>query len=280
MENNKLYQFADKRVFIDTGKGCGNACKYCYLDDAAKPQHIFGHTVIHECIEEIFTSSEFKPGKTGTIISFCPHTEPFKSMASTEILLYTMSKLAPYKNLMQLATKEIIPDRFIAKANEILDDGQLTVFISVASLNKQSYLEPFASDFHNRFENINKLYGSKIKRCVYLKPFLFEESEFEKLSKLIIEVRPDAVCIGIVYAHLTGETTELYKHPTEENLLSKGTSKKMFSFFDIIKQTNIPVHFTSTCAIAQLNQVYNNVLIPQELCISCNEECVKRKWGR
>lgn len=280
MENNKLYQFADNRVFIDTGRGCGNACKYCYLADAAEPQHIFEHNVIHECIEEIFTSPEFKPGRTGTVISFCPHTEPFKSIASARALLYIMRKLAPYKNLMQLATKEIIPDCFIAEANEILDDGQLTAFVSVASLKNQNYLEPFASDFHKRFENIKKLHGSKIKGCIYLKPFLFEESEFEKLSESIIEVRPDAVCIGIMYIHLANEVTELYKHPTEENLLSKGTSKKMSRFFDIIKQMHIPVQFTSTCVVAQLNQIWNNVSIPQELCVSCNEECVKRKWER
>lgn len=278
MKRNKLYQFADNRVFIDVGMGCGNACKYCYLDDAAEQQHIFEDNEIHECIEEILKSSKFKIGKTGTVISLCPHTEPFKSIASTRALLYIIREFSPYKNLIQLATKEIIPDFFIAEANEILDDGQLIVFISFSSLEKQSYYEPFASDFHKRIENINKLRGCKIKGCIYLKPFLFEEREFEILSKLIIEVKPDAVCIGTAYAHLANKVTKLYKHPTEENLLSQGKSEKMLKFYNVISKNNIPVQFTSTCVIAQLNCLWNNVSIPQALCVGCNEECVKRKW--
>ena len=52
MKRNKLYQFADNRVFIDIGMGCGNACRYCYLDDAAEQQSIFEDNEIHECIDE------------------------------------------------------------------------------------------------------------------------------------------------------------------------------------------------------------------------------------
>ena len=280
MKKDKLFKFADNRVFIDIGEGCGNACKYCYLDDADKPQKVFNHNMIDDCIQEILSNPEFKPGKTGTIISFCPHTEPFKSSFSTKAMIFAIRKLAPYKNLMQLATKEIIPDFFITEVNDILDDRQLTAFISVSSLEKQSCLEPFASDYRKRFENINKLRGSKVKGCIYLKPFLFEEKEFESLFRLIKEVNPDAVCIGIVYSHFEKQTTEFLKHPTEDSLLSKGTNDKMHKFCNYIKCANIPVHFTSTCVIAQLNYLWNNVSIPQELCVSCSEECVKRKWDR
>lgn len=280
MKKDNLFKFANNRVFIDIGKGCGNACKYCYLDDADKPQKVFNYNMIDDCIQEILSNPEFKPGKTGTIISFCPHTEPFKSSFSTKAMIFAIRKLAPYKNLMQLATKEIIPDFFITEANDILDDKQLTVFISVSSLEKQSSLEPFASDYHKRFENINKLRGSKVKGCIYLKPFLFEEKEFEILFRLIKKVNPDAVCIGIVYSHFEKQTTEFLKHPTEDSLSSKGTNDKMHEFYNYIKGLNIPVHFTSTCVIAQLNNLWNNVSIPQELCVSCSEKCVKRKWDR
>ena len=55
MKKDKLFKFADK---------------YCYLDDADKPQKVFNHNMIDDCIQEILSNPEFKPGKTGTIISF------------------------------------------------------------------------------------------------------------------------------------------------------------------------------------------------------------------
>lgn len=281
MKGNKLYQFVDNRVFIDIGEGCGNACKYCYLSNAAESQIVFNDNTILSNVEEIIGDSQFKSGKTGTIISFCPHTEPFKSRFSAEALLYTIKQFAPYQNLMQLATKEIIPDFFITEVNKLLSDGQLTVFISVSSLEKQGYLEPFASDFHVRFQNVNRLQGSRIKSCIYLKPFLFAETEFEYLTKLIIESRPDAVCIGVVYTHQEIQDADALKHPTENGLLSEGTNEKMIKFYNHISEyTYIPIHFTSTCVIAQLSCIKNDVLIPRQLCVNCDKECVIRKWDK
>lgn len=280
MQKDKSFKFADNRVFIDIGEGCGNACKYCYLDDSDKPQKVFDYNKIYNCIQEILINPKFKPGKKGTIISFCPHTEPFKSSLSTKAMLFAIKKLAPYKNLMQLATKETIPDFFITAVNDMLDNGQLTAFISISSLEMQNYFEPFASDYRKRFENINNLRGSKVNGCIYLKPFLFKEEEFENLLRSIKEVKPDAVCIGILYTHLENQTTEFLKHPTEDNLLSKGTNEEMHDFYNYIKSANIPIFFTSTCVIAYLNHIWNDVTIPQDLCVNCNEECFKQKWPR
>lgn len=243
MQKNKLFKFVDNRVFIDIGEGCGNACKYCYLDDSDKPQKVYNYDIIDNCIQEILINPDFRPGKKGTVISFCPHTEPFKSLLSTKAMLFAIKKLAPYQNLMQLATKETIPDFFIAEINDVLDNGQLTAFISISSLEMQNYFEPFASDCRKRFDNINKLRGSKINGCIYLKPFLFKEEEFENLLRSIKDVKPDAVCIGIVYTHLENQTTQFLKHPAEDNLLSKGISGEMHGFYNYIEPTNIPVFY-------------------------------------
>lgn len=277
----EMFQFVDNRVFIDIGRGCGNACKYCYLEDSSVLQTVFDNATISECIQKILKSPKFRPGKFGTIVSFCPHTEPFKSKDSAEMLLFAIKELASYENLMQFATKELIPDFFIKGVDKVSYDGQITAFISISSLDKQEYYEPFAKNISERLENINNLHKSKIRGCVYLKPFLFDEMEFERLSELIREVSPDAICIGVIYSYLEKQDNEIFSHPTEKNLFTKGKNEKMLKFYDcFLKSTHTPVYFTSTCVVAKLNNIYNNAIIPKDLCIGCSKECVQKKWGR
>lgn len=276
-----LYKFSDGRVFFDIGKGCGNSCKYCYLEDANEQQTLYSYSDIERCINEIVKNPNFVSGNKGTIISFCPHTEPLKSVASAKLLLHVIDRFAPYGNYMQFATKEILYDFFINEINNVTTDGQVTAFISISSLEHQKAIEPLASDYLKRVENVEKLRNSKMRSCIYLKPFLFQIADFEILKQLIVHTKPDAVCIGIVYNKVNTNKYGYLMHPTEQNMVSQGINQLMIKFTEILKQSSdIPVYYTSTCVIAGINRFTNTVQIPKALCVSCNEECMREKWQK
>lgn len=227
------------------------------------------------------SDKRFKAGKEGTIISYCPHTEPFKTRESSEALLYVVRRLAKHKNLMQLATKQIIPDYFIEEACRVLYDGQLTAFISISSFGMQKFYEPYAESYHERLKNIGKLKTTAIKSCLYLKPFLFSENETEQLIKVILDYVPDAVCVGSIYKKIDETNSASHPHPTENDLYSFGVTSRMKQFREKLKgKYNGMIHFTSTCVIANMNGTCNMVPIPEELCIKCNTRCAKLKWEK
>lgn len=269
----QMFEFVEGRVFIDIGEGCGNSCTYCYVKGKSNIQVVFSSERIIEGVNKIISDSRFIPGVT--IISFCPHTEPFKTSTSVDRMLETIELLAPMGNCIQIATKEVVPDRFLEAVKKIVLPNQLMIFISCSCFMKSSQIEPYAADYKLRLANIEKcrLYG--IHSVLYLKPFLLSNEDMDVLKAELKRYRPDVVCLGIIYQkNDKGE----YRHPTNGEMTSQGMDDKMYLCANMIRLYS-PVFYTSTCVNAWFNNIVNNVNIPKQLCVKCNTECFKQKWN-
>lgn len=269
-----IYSFSDERVFIDIAYGCGNNCDYCYCPEAGIPQAVYTHDILMNSLYSIKNDNRFINGKSGTVISLCPHTEPFKSAESAEALLTIVRDLLPLGNRIQISTKERIPKSFLSLA-ETADDGQITVFISISSLTGYRTHEPFAASIEDRLSNIDSIRGTAVKSCIYIKPLLLEENDIPAVFRIIAERNPGAVCIGIEYKH---DQKGVYKHPTDHALSSEGMSNMMKLFCESY-HLDVPLFYTSSCVISYFNHMYNGVAIPQNLCAICDIDCARAgKW--
>lgn len=268
-----MFKFVDGRVFIDIGEGCGNACTYCYVKDKDKPQIVYAEDRIKAELKIITADSRFIPGIT--IVALCPHTEPFKSIASANCILIIVKTIAPMGNIIQIATKEIVPAFFLEESKKFVSPNQLILFISCSCFTEASQFEPFAVDYGSRLKNIEICHQYGFRSVLYLKPFLLSDVDIIILEKELRRYHPDSVCLGITYQmNKQGE----YHHPTNIEITSNGINERMYYCAERI-QLNVPVFYTSTCAIAWINGVINNVSIPKKLCVNCNPECCKEKWN-
>lgn len=273
---DNIFSFSDGRVFIDIAHGCGNGCSYCYCRSANEKQVVYSEKELDMAVKTIFANSQFIRGKTGTLVSFCPHTETFKSCESTKALLSVIEHFLQFDNRIQISTKEVIPDSFIETVMGFnIKMGQITIFTSISSLNNHKDYEPNTPDVITRLENIVRLRDTNIKSCLYIKPFLMLENDMEETIKIINDLAPDTVCIGVYYKQ--GEVGK-YRHPTDDTISSKGINNGMSMF---IKKYNskTPLFLTSSCVVAYLNQIINNVTIPQQLCVNCKCFCKRNKNG-
>lgn len=266
--------FTDNRVFVDIGKGCGFACEYCYCDEAKMKQEPYSEYDIKKMVDYISDHSKFKKGLAGTVISLCPHTEPLMTEKSRTLVLYLIKKLAPYGNMIQIATKAIIPESFLEEINNFTQKGQLVIFVSISSIFHAKENEPYSPSLEDRLDNIRKCNKYGVSNCLYVKPFFIKgKEEHDELNKVIERYKPQTVCTGIVYDenNVAGD----FLHPTNSNISSKGINNEMVSF----RNNNPRQKFlTSSCVLASINNVVNNVDIPQDLCVKCSEKCYSKKW--
>lgn len=271
---DKNVKFADNRVFVDIGKGCGFSCSYCYCEESRLPQKIFNSDDINMMAKYIVNHIAFNKGVTGTVVSLCPHTEPLMSKESQSLILDLIKLIAPYGNIIQISTKSVIPDDFLKKLSFIVCKGQVVIFVSISSIFKISEYEPFAPSLDLRLNNIKKCKMYGISSCLYVKPFFITgENECSKLDDVIYEYKPDAICTGIVYAQ--NKEKGNYIHPTNPNIKSEGVHDEIV---DYNKRSDNISFLTSSCVLASINKIKNSVDIPRKLCIRCNPNCYNQKW--
>ncbi len=69
----RLLIYEQDRIFIDVAyRGCGNGCKYCYVESAADKQELADYSDLDAVCDFILNWPLCK----APIISFCPRTEP------------------------------------------------------------------------------------------------------------------------------------------------------------------------------------------------------------
>ena len=141
------------RAFLSIShKGCGSGCNYCYISDPLGPQQLHEPAEIAALCDELIYSPTFKPGREGTLISLTPETEPFKTVASTSLIIQIVRTLAALGNPLQVSTKEIVPPEVYDWIDEASAyRGQVTIFTSMASLSLSERIEPYAPKANTRF---------------------------------------------------------------------------------------------------------------------------------
>jgi len=269
----------NNRYFINISKsGCGNGCKYCYVKGASSKQELLSLDKVELSLKYIEKHKNFSTGNTGSLISLCPDTEPFKSEKSEELIIQVLKKFLPLGNPIQISTKQKTPEKIlqIISCNQVYQ-GQVVLFISSNTISRHSEIEPFADGVEKRFTSFIKCKEMNITTCLYIKPIThLTLSDTELYIKMIHKYQPDYICAGILYDLNNYNEHNKYAHPAHTEIKISYSSLKNISDFKsrISKRISIPIFHSSICVSAYARDYYPSPHIWEdfkELCINCRD---------
>jgi DNA repair photolyase len=263
------------RVFINiTVQGCGSACSYCYVTDHRGIQVFIGKEEIADSIDWLLKDERFTAGRRGTIISFCPDTEPFKNDDSCELVLQVAERLLPLGNPVQFSTKERIPQEVIDRVEAaVADRDQVVFFLSATTVTNAARIEPHAAPIEDRLGNVERLRAAGLRSCLYIKPFIpATAKDIDRFIDLVNVYMPDAVIVGILY---TSRDEEGRSHPVHQKLSSRGVDERFEEFVaKLSANTSVSLFHSAVCVNSWLLDREPSPRIwlrYPELCVSCRE---------
>lgn len=261
------------RVFVNiTSEGCGSGCSYCYVTNFRGPQVFLSADDVDDSVEQMLKDPRFQPGPYGTIVSFCPDTEPFKNEQSTRLVLRAARRLLPLGNPVQFSTKEIVPDEVLRVVGaQATGPDQVVFFLSATSVTAADRIEPHAAPIPDRLANIARLRAAGLRSCLYVKPFLpATHKDCDQFIEAVRTHRPDAVVVGILY---TAREEPGRLHPVHQGLSSRGIDQRFADFVDRMKATtSTPLFHSASCVTSWLLDREPSPRIRirfPELCVAC-----------
>lgn len=282
-DEHKTIIFSGQRMFINiTRTGCGSKCFYCYIQGADEPQDFYSEIYLKQSIMRAIESTRFIKGKEGTLISFCPNTDPFKVYDGSILVCSLLEYILPLGNPIQISTKEIIPSNIInIIKNRMIHQGQVVLFTSISSISNCQHYEPKAPPVTVRVTNFHSCRLANIHSCLYIKPFFPDiAKDKSELIELLNLTHPNAICIGIYYKK--SSISDLpYQHPVHELYRSEGVTGELLSFRNYLVShfREIPIFLNSTC----VSSFFVNREPPRpiwredpNLCVGCRE-CGKQR---
>lgn len=247
----KLLIVGADRIFIDVADfGCGNGCKYCYVESAKEEQRLADYSDLDAACDFILKNRQSLPD----IVSFCPRTEPFKSLESSQRVIYVMRRLAEMASCFQISTKEEISAETIEELGAVSGIRPVFLNVSIPVLGAER-LEPFAAKPSARIKNIIRiqkypnLYGG-----LYIKPLLKETLKSAKeYSRMIHLCTPDYVCVGVQFTDKNQTPCiSLYDEEKAQKLIYE-QAEELFRFSSEINQSaDCIMVYSSVCAINQI----------------------------
>jgi DNA repair photolyase len=165
------------RLFLNTELGCSSACTYCYLPTEgfqvglAKTDQ--SHRVDSDLlIRALLEDSRTVLGANGTLFSigcFSEAWDPKNRESTIEII----KALLKFGNPMQLATKRKVG---LLDLREITNSpdwyGQLSIYVSSATISHWHEYEPLTVSPAKRFESFASCRELGVQACLYLKPLI------------------------------------------------------------------------------------------------------------
>ncbi len=251
---SSFFQKYDKRIFIDVASnGCGNACVYCFTKNPEAPQVLLDVSVIDEICDYVLSL----PDRKDYIISLCPNTEPMKSEKSRELVLHIIKRLIGTVKFVQIATKELIPEKYLSSLNSLAErDGQVRISVSVPYLEYAKTLEPGAAAIADRLKNLENIKKfEKLLSVLYLRPFNKQMLADKQIYADIIKYyKPDNICLGAEFVPKVDENqqcTYMYEKELKPEIFEKPEMDEIFGFADFLrKEAGCKVFYSSVCNIA------------------------------
>ena len=171
------YVFGNRvRIFLNLDLGCTSACSYCYLPQEGlevgrrlqKTRAISADTLI----AQLFKTGEFVAGKHGTVLSIGCFSETWDPANRPETIAL-IRKLAESENPIQVATKrQVTKDQLISIEKSLAWEGQLTFYLSSASVSAWKVHESKTEDPHQRLESLQYHHRHGAGFVLYIKPVL------------------------------------------------------------------------------------------------------------
>ena len=166
-----------------------------------------------------------------------------------------INQLIRYHCYVQISTKEYIPDSLFQKLDLLSRINPIYINISMPFLNTAT-IEPHAADVQRRIANIKRANDYLHIKCgLYIKPFTYSALiNVSQYINIIQQNTPDYVCVGIFFDKDTIlPCATLYHSDIALNAITKQAAL-LFDFANQIRSNlNIPVVFSSICAISQFD---------------------------
>ena len=204
------------RLFINTSLGCAANCSYCYLPilNYSKGKKIDTYITADDLIKQIELYNCYKPGKNGTLISFGCYSECWDEVNKSQtkkLINYFLLK----GNQVQFSTKRFVDYKdLIDISKNIQYYGQLTIFVSSATINGWDKFEKGTTHPEERFKSFQVIKKLNIPVILYIKPVLYNitindvDDYIEVIKKYNIK---DVVVGSIIKTNGTGEVAPFVK---------------------------------------------------------------------
>ena len=160
------------RIFINTALGCDGGCQYCYLSklgvSGEQPEKS-----VEEVLELLNGLEEYRPGRTGTILSFGCYSECWdgKNKRKTTELI---RQLAKKENYIQLATKKEITFEELLEIDSLaVFPNQIGIYLSIPTISESRILEPATDSVELRLSPLDHTRElENIYFVLYVKPVI------------------------------------------------------------------------------------------------------------
>lgn len=236
IDTGYLFSNEPDRLFINTSLGCTANCSYCYLPllNYSKGKKLNTYISANEIIEQIKLYDNFKEGKDGTLISFGCYSECWDEQNKHQtiaLIKYFLDKGNP----IQISTKKYVDYNDLTDINNSIQYyGQLTIFISSATISEWNKFEKGTTNPTERFKSFEISNKLNIPVILYIKPILYDITlkDVDKYIDVIKKYGIKHVVVGsIIKTNGTGEVApfvndnSMYTEPIEqENDIIKSLS--------------------------------------------------------
>ena len=205
-----LFSNEENRLFINLSLGCAANCSYCYLPiiNYSKGKKNNNHISADKIIKQVEAYKNYKPGKDGTLISFGCFSEcwnDYDKNDTIKLIKYFLTK----GNQVQFSTKKFVDYKDLIDVSKLIKYyGQLTIFISSATIRYWDKFEDGTTDPSQRFKSFEIIKKLNIPVILYIKPVLYNitiqdiDKYFAVIKKYDIK---DVVVGSIIKTNGTGE---------------------------------------------------------------------------
>ncbi|MEL9940719.1 MAG: radical SAM protein [Ignisphaera sp.] len=154
---------------IHTGVGCDYACAYCYIYDMGFPGRVRPYPLKPlEMAYAIASNPYVLPEKS--LLAYGSVTEPFHPITKNLALEYIENVSKWLKPLSQVSTKSFIDDG-LAKRLSIAEPN-ISILLSIATLDKSKELEPRAPDPIKRLEGASIAIKNGLNVTLFVRPII------------------------------------------------------------------------------------------------------------
>ncbi len=170
-----LFSTEKERLFINTSLGCTANCAYCYLPTLkySKGKKLDNYVTAEKILKDLGNYKELEFGRDGTLISFGCYSECWDERNKKEtikLIKYFLEK----GNKIQLSTKNYIDYKELTDISKLIKFyGQLTIFISSATISYSDVLENNTAPPEERFKSFLITKELNIPTILYIKPVLY-----------------------------------------------------------------------------------------------------------
>lgn len=216
IDTGYLFSNEPDRLFVNTSLGCTANCAYCYLPtlNYSKGKALDTYITAEELIKQVESYKGYKSGKNGTLISFGCYSECWDETnkpQTIKLIDYFLKK----GNQVQFSTKRFVDYRdLIEIGNNIKYYGQLTIFVSSATISAWDKFEKGTTEPSQRFKSFEITKELNIPVILYIKPVLLDITikDINKYIEVIKKYNIKEVVVGsIIKTNGTGEVAPFVK---------------------------------------------------------------------